>query len=615
MSDRRRHRGRRRRSRAAATAVVDHLLDPGGRRRLPRPGRPAHRGGAAAVGFRRRRRHWSCPTARRWPRRSRRPWPAAPTCSSPPAAPASRPPTAPPRRPAPLLDREVPGLAEAIRAPGSRPGVPTAALSRGLAGSPAHPRGQPAGVDRRACATRWGCSAAVLAARALPGPGRRPLMAGVARRAAGRETPVRTGSLLLDPLRRRDRTEWIEVRSRNRHWLGPWDATSPGPRAARYSLPGPRARTTGPRHGRAGCCPFVIRVDGRLVGQMVRLRHRPTGRCCRGRRLLGRPSRSPGGIAPTALALAGDHPSRPIGLHRHRGQHPPREHRQPGGRAQAGLPRRRGAARIPPHRRGLARPPDLRADHRGPRAAGPCSSDCTPITPVTLATHRPTSPDLTRRHLTSERAAQQSDLPRHHGGLGCLFRAVLGASPRAPRHRALGRPVLRVDARPRAPQARCPRPTCPSRAPFVCREPGPRGPSPGPRQARRDRAAAPHRCPATRCLAEPATVPRWSGPARRSAGLIMLGALAAVPRRWPLLAPGARARCWSSPPGRRRRGAVAWLESAVTAERAARVAARRPVRQAPGPRRMQYSDRARGRAQRPPRPAGAPRRRRRPRRG
>lgn len=34
----------------------------------------------------------------------------------------------------PLLDREVPGIAEAIRAYGVRQGVPTAVLSRGLAG-------------------------------------------------------------------------------------------------------------------------------------------------------------------------------------------------------------------------------------------------------------------------------------------------------------------------------------------------------------------------------------------------------------------------------------------------------------------------------------------------
>ena len=49
-------------------------------------------------------------------------------------APGSRPPTARPEATAPLLDREVPGIAEAIRAAGVAKGVPTAMLSRGLAG-------------------------------------------------------------------------------------------------------------------------------------------------------------------------------------------------------------------------------------------------------------------------------------------------------------------------------------------------------------------------------------------------------------------------------------------------------------------------------------------------
>ena len=39
-----------------------------------------------------------------------------------------------PEATAPLLDREVPGIAEAIRAAGAAEGVPTAVLSRGLAG-------------------------------------------------------------------------------------------------------------------------------------------------------------------------------------------------------------------------------------------------------------------------------------------------------------------------------------------------------------------------------------------------------------------------------------------------------------------------------------------------
>jgi len=39
-----------------------------------------------------------------------------------------------PEQTRPLLDREVPGIAEAIRAAGAAAGVPTASLSRGLAG-------------------------------------------------------------------------------------------------------------------------------------------------------------------------------------------------------------------------------------------------------------------------------------------------------------------------------------------------------------------------------------------------------------------------------------------------------------------------------------------------
>ncbi len=40
-----------------------------------------------------------------------------------------------PEQTRPLLEREVPGIAEAIRAAGAAAGVPTAVLSRGLAGS------------------------------------------------------------------------------------------------------------------------------------------------------------------------------------------------------------------------------------------------------------------------------------------------------------------------------------------------------------------------------------------------------------------------------------------------------------------------------------------------
>jgi cyclic pyranopterin phosphate synthase len=73
---------------------------------------------------------------------------------------------------------------------------------------------------------------------------------------------------LLDPLHRRDRTEWTEVRSRNRQWLGPWDATSPDKEPTYVSFPGlVRHYRTEARAGRM--LPLTIRVDSRIAGQMV----------------------------------------------------------------------------------------------------------------------------------------------------------------------------------------------------------------------------------------------------------------------------------------------------------------------------------------------------------
>lgn len=38
---------------------------------------------------------------------------------------------------------------------------------------------------------------------------------------------LREGELTFRPLRLRDRREWLDLRSRNRSWLTPWEATSP----------------------------------------------------------------------------------------------------------------------------------------------------------------------------------------------------------------------------------------------------------------------------------------------------------------------------------------------------------------------------------------------------
>jgi [ribosomal protein S5]-alanine N-acetyltransferase len=122
--------------------------------------------------------------------------------------------------------------------------------------------------------------------------------------------------IVLDRLRRRDRSAWTEVRHRNRDWLLPWDATSPG----NHSPAGVPFRAL-VRHydqeARAGrMLPFTIRVGDRLGGQMVvfgiaggSLLSAAAGYWV-DRDLAGL------GIAPTALALAGDHLFGTLGLHR-----------------------------------------------------------------------------------------------------------------------------------------------------------------------------------------------------------------------------------------------------------------------------------------------------------
>jgi [ribosomal protein S5]-alanine N-acetyltransferase len=122
--------------------------------------------------------------------------------------------------------------------------------------------------------------------------------------------------IVLDRLRRRDRSAWTEVRYRNRDWLLPWDATSPdsSPPAGVSFRALVRHYESEARAGRM--LPFTIRAGDRLAGQMVvfgiaggSLLSAAAGYWV-DRDLAGQ------GIAPTALALAGDHLFRSVGLHR-----------------------------------------------------------------------------------------------------------------------------------------------------------------------------------------------------------------------------------------------------------------------------------------------------------
>jgi len=123
------------------------------------------------------------------------------------------------------------------------------------------------------------------------------------------------GEVVLDPLRRRDRQEWTRVRSLNREWLGPWEATAPEQDPRPVSFAGLVRHYQ--REARAGrMVPFTIRTDGRLVGQVVlfgiswgSLLSAAAGYWV-DQEVAGR------GVVPTALAMAGDHALGTLGLHR-----------------------------------------------------------------------------------------------------------------------------------------------------------------------------------------------------------------------------------------------------------------------------------------------------------
>ncbi|GGK81594.1 N-acetyltransferase GCN5 [Ornithinimicrobium pekingense] len=73
--------------------------------------------------------------------------------------------------------------------------------------------------------------------------------------------------LTLRPLERADRPGWESLRRRNETWLSPWEATVPG--EVRRPLSFRRLRRGLDLAAREGSLlPFVIDVDGELVGQM-----------------------------------------------------------------------------------------------------------------------------------------------------------------------------------------------------------------------------------------------------------------------------------------------------------------------------------------------------------
>lgn len=121
--------------------------------------------------------------------------------------------------------------------------------------------------------------------------------------------------LVLRGLGRADRAAWEDLRRRNEAWLAPWESTTPGDRSGR--LPFHQMRRVLDRGARDGMLlPFVIEVDGRLVGQMqlfdVLWGARRSGWAgyWLAREATGR------GVATWALAALVDHALLEVGLHR-----------------------------------------------------------------------------------------------------------------------------------------------------------------------------------------------------------------------------------------------------------------------------------------------------------
>ena len=77
------------------------------------------------------------------------------------------------------------------------------------------------------------------------------------------------GSVGLRPIRMRDAANWRAVRTRNREWLEPWDATSPlGPGDIPPSF-GAMTRVLRAEARAGRTLPWVITFDDRLVGQLT----------------------------------------------------------------------------------------------------------------------------------------------------------------------------------------------------------------------------------------------------------------------------------------------------------------------------------------------------------
>jgi [ribosomal protein S5]-alanine N-acetyltransferase len=129
------------------------------------------------------------------------------------------------------------------------------------------------------------------------------------------------GELVLRPIRYRDRKEWTEVRSRNRDWLAPWEASNPTPGGG---LPSYRqmVRSLNVQAAQGTALPFVITQLTPNVREPVIIGQLTVSSIVWGSAMMATlgywvdRSHAGRGIAPTAVAMATDHCFGTLGLHR-----------------------------------------------------------------------------------------------------------------------------------------------------------------------------------------------------------------------------------------------------------------------------------------------------------
>src|SRR3954454_23425727 len=126
------------------------------------------------------------------------------------------------------------------------------------------------------------------------------------------------GPVELTAPRRGDAADWSRIRLANEDWLAPWEPSAAQPWRLRHTPAayGPMRRPVARRARLGASLPFVIRVDGRLAGQ-VTIDNVVRGAMRSGhlgywidRAVAGR------GMASLAVALVCDHAFGPAGLHR-----------------------------------------------------------------------------------------------------------------------------------------------------------------------------------------------------------------------------------------------------------------------------------------------------------